>query len=421
MKKQETSRSSSSSSRRDRVPTQDDQKHHANAVGCMAGIFHLVSKYQNRRKFLTFGRKQEKQPAVSPTKKVKLTVKTPAPAAATAALPASQDRNATANSTNRREDKNGEPRDSRRLSSEVQRSPPIPAEIRRSSPFPTEERQSRPPTALMARLMGLDEVPALPTAKLLESKAAEKRRKLLGALEKCDEDLKALRKIIEAVRSGDCTLTTPSPPRTPPRGVSDCRCPESESKKCVGSGEKKLRCDDSESRMRSCPSSEVEVGGFEKKCTAENGGEQPSPMSVLDAFAPSPPSSGGDSPKNRNGKFIHDQLLMLIQRKKKLQGGDKIASLHFLKNVNRSSVLAPADTPAAYRYHSKIESVEEVCRETAWGHGREVMKIGLIIQDQIYKDLIEEIIEELLLAGSRYLYLSPSSLPFVLCKRKLLF
>lgn len=36
--------------------------------------------------------------------------------------------------------------------------------------------------------------------------AIEKRRRLLGALEKCDEDLKALRRIIEAVRLAEMRM-----------------------------------------------------------------------------------------------------------------------------------------------------------------------------------------------------------------------
>jgi hypothetical protein len=38
--------------------------------------------------------------------------------------------------------------------------------------------------------------------------ATEKRRRLLGALEKCDEDLKALRRIIEAVRLAEMRMKT---------------------------------------------------------------------------------------------------------------------------------------------------------------------------------------------------------------------
>lgn len=60
------------------------------------------------------------------------------------------------------------------------RSPTIPAEIRKQTP------------ALIARLMGLEEMP--------DDHSRQKRQQLLGALEKCDQDLKALKKMIDVVR-----------------------------------------------------------------------------------------------------------------------------------------------------------------------------------------------------------------------------
>ncbi|EHA8586716.1 hypothetical protein COCNU_scaffold000789G000010 [Cocos nucifera] len=82
----------------------------------------------------------------------------------------------------------------RQHSCEVPRSPTLPPEIRRSISAASPDSPRRSP-ALVARLMGLEDAPV----SSLES-AAEKRRKLLGALEKCDEDLNALKRIIEAVR-----------------------------------------------------------------------------------------------------------------------------------------------------------------------------------------------------------------------------
>lgn len=74
------------------------------------------------------------------------------------------------------------------------RSPTLPAEIRRVN---SPDNFRTPPPALVARLMGMEDAP-------VESAVAEKRRKqLLGALEKCDEDLKALKKIIDTVRSAE--------------------------------------------------------------------------------------------------------------------------------------------------------------------------------------------------------------------------
>lgn len=80
--------------------------------------------------------------------------------------------------------------------------------------------------------------------------AAEKRRKLLGALEKCDEDLKSLKRIIDAVR-------------------------------VVAAGDSKR---EDESTVNS----------------VDSVGEQPSPVSVLEAAVSSPPTSPAERSKNGN-------------------------------------------------------------------------------------------------------------------------
>lgn len=85
------------------------------------------------------------------------------------------------------------PTEMRRVSLNVPRSPTLPPEMRHSS-FSTVD-SPRKSSTLVARLMGLDDIPVISPAS-----AAEKRRKLLGALEKCDEDLKTLKQIIDAVR-----------------------------------------------------------------------------------------------------------------------------------------------------------------------------------------------------------------------------
>lgn len=65
------------------------------------------------------------------------------------------------------------------------------------SPESSSSSTPRKAPALVARLMGLDDIPvSSPTLS-----TAEKRRKLLGALERCDEDVKILKQIIDAVRT----------------------------------------------------------------------------------------------------------------------------------------------------------------------------------------------------------------------------
>lgn len=70
----------------------------------------------------------------------------------------------------------------RLTSCDVQRSPTLPAEI---------------------RLRGNN----VKTAEICLEEAAEKRRKLIEALEKCDEDLKELKKIIDVVKSSSVSVT----------------------------------------------------------------------------------------------------------------------------------------------------------------------------------------------------------------------
>uniref|UniRef100_A0A2N9F853 DUF3741 domain-containing protein n=1 Tax=Fagus sylvatica TaxID=28930 RepID=A0A2N9F853_FAGSY len=186
MKRQDTL--GSSSSYRENVAA---ETLHSKSIGCMSGIFQLFSKYQNRRKFLTFGKKQEKNVVSPPTKPKQ------------AQNPKEKDTTAI--------------NDFRRLSYDVPRSPTLPAEIRRSNSVNSTQNFRTPP-ALVARLMGLEAMPP-PTNMIVET-AAEKRRKLLMALEKCNEDLNSLKKIIETVQFSE-KLNYSADKRTSPVSVLD--------------------------------------------------------------------------------------------------------------------------------------------------------------------------------------------------------
>lgn len=74
------------------------------------------------------------------------------------------------------------------------------------------------------------------------------------------------------------------------------------------------------------------------------------------------------------------------------------------------------ETMAAWGSKAMMESVEEVCRDIEWGERREVGRIGLVLQDYICRDLIEETVSEL-----GFVPRPISSLPFDSCKRKLRF
>jgi hypothetical protein len=140
--------------------------------------------------------------------------------------------------------------DLRRFSCDMQRSPTLPADIRRSPQnFPN-------PPALVARLMGLEAMP---------ESAADKRRKLLGALEKCNEDLNALKKIIEAVQSSERQKSTPI------------------------------------------------AAASTKRCWEFNG--EPSPVSVLDEFSDSPWSARYcHSRRHSNGTFCFPSFNFIIRK-----------------------------------------------------------------------------------------------------------
>lgn len=86
----------------------------------------------------------------------------------------------------------------KRHSSEVQCSPTLPSKIRRSSSVEPSLEIPRRPTPLIVKLMGLDEI-QVSSSEVNNNVPDQERRKLLNALEKCDSDLKSLKRIIDAV------------------------------------------------------------------------------------------------------------------------------------------------------------------------------------------------------------------------------
>ncbi|XP_057948422.1 uncharacterized protein LOC131144068 [Malania oleifera] len=335
----------SSTSRREMGPG----NHHATSIGCMSGIFQLLCTYHIRRKFLTLGKKT----AVSCPKEEALLSK-------------------TQSATESNNKKHGDiVTDVRRLSCEVPRSPTIPADIRRWNSINSPDNCGTPP-ALVARLMGLEGVPAQETA-------AEKRRKLLGALEKCDEDLKALKKIIEALRSAENLRPSPVV--------------------------KNVIVEDSGELTK-------------KKRVPEFNGEQPSPVSVLDEFTRSPPSTYAQ--KYTNGRRGMRQQKQQLVRKKPGEDNDIKLSAETAKQVEKINADESSTAQQLPWYWSSsggmIETVEEVRRDIAWGEKREVGRIGLALQDHICRDLIEETVKEM-----GCCCIIPNSLPLEACKRRLCF
>lgn len=336
--KRQSSAVSPSSSRRETTP----DKIHVKTIGCMSGILHLISTSHSRRhrRFLTFGRKQSKNQVSTAT--------------ATANLPPEK--------TNEKKssDEVSTVRNSK-LSREVPRSPTLPAEIRRSSPRKSSENVRETP-ALVARLMGLESLPASPES------VVEKRQKLLGALQRCDEDLKVLKKIIDSVRTPELV------PSTSPAVVKHTVC--------------------------------------EVKCSVVNGDQQqPSPVSVLDDFTRSPLS-----PNCHSGRHSHSRMQQQKQQLLKKPGEEEINSTLYMHERMTNELVSKKvnDEDRSVMWSSKgmKRSVDEVCRDVAWGENRELGRIGLALQDCICRDLIEEIVREL---GCL------NTLPFESCKRRLCF
>ncbi|KAJ6408455.1 hypothetical protein OIU84_011716 [Salix udensis] len=180
----------SSSSRREISPA--PEKIRSKSIGCMSGIFQFAYKYHDRRRFLTFVKKHGKD-----------AVSSPKPTTPPSSQPSSSSSSSSPSSSSTSLEQGNKVL--RRFSSDMApRSPTLPTEITRSRSFNSPDQSFRSQPALVARLMGLSDIPPMTTAELA---VAEKRRRLLGALEKCDEDLKALKKIIDVIKSSSVAST----------------------------------------------------------------------------------------------------------------------------------------------------------------------------------------------------------------------
>ncbi|XP_022883277.1 uncharacterized protein LOC111400053 [Olea europaea var. sylvestris] len=335
----------SSSCRENPVNPPPAETHHAKAICCMSGIIQLIFKSQNRNKLLTFGRKQQEKVALS----------TP--------------RNATKASPSIKEDirrlhSESQILDSKGLSSNIiPRSPTLSPEIRRSNAGSSSVNR-KTPSSLVARLMGLEEI-LIKKPALNEDPIAEKRKRILQALDKCNEDLEALKEIIRRVQSSDKHLQ-------PPQG---------------GGG----------------------VGGGNEQHSLDTKAEELSPVCVLDEFTRSPLTLSSFSKLQNNG-IVHAPHQLKTSLSKKPGEDDHTIVYRSLFQVRREGAVSPG-----WITRAKLQSVDEVRSDIAWGEKREVERIGLVLEDYICRDLIEEYVKESMKCFSMY------SLPLEACKRRLLF
>ncbi|KAL3632635.1 hypothetical protein CASFOL_025619 [Castilleja foliolosa] len=330
------------------------ETHHAKAIGCMSGIFRLFSKYQNPNKRITLGRKSEKLKPSSPTK-------------------AKKSRAAA------KHDKIEQPPfdDTKRLTCaiKVPRSPTLPPEIRRPSATAVtapDNPKTPPSSSLVARLMGLDPE-GLAKAAMKSTPAAEedrvgvKRRRLLQALEKCNEDLEALKRIIKAVQTTDVRVQPTIP--------------------VVAAGKVHTEGGDVVFEEAAIPAAVAEV----VKISTEDATRVPQQRKPLAARKPGEDDEPITKPFSKPTINIESSLRM------------------------RRQATASVTVPLCSR--AMVKSVEEVCGDIDWGEKREIGRIGLVLQDHLCRDLIEDLVRELL----KSCHIDHYSLPFEACKRRLCF
>ncbi|KAL8095158.1 hypothetical protein AgCh_036565 [Apium graveolens] len=300
-------------------PPPNDHHHHAKSVGCMSGIFHLLSRHRHRRKFLTSGKKQEKVAQHPPSTK--------------------HDHRANHHA----------------IISKVT-----------SHESPTVQAETNYSTVDNKSVISWEE-----------------RRKLKFDLERCDEDLKELKMIIESIRYSDCDRSQMLVKTT----VVDEKC-----------GRKR---DDEKN-----------------KCSKMN--EHTSPVvSVVDELTRAPFISSICSRENtaKNGRMLTLRPHKGVPWKKDEATYESL----FVQKAMIESVRAKREaihSPPPRTSKAMIDDVQEVCNDIAWGEKREVGRMGLVIQDYICRDLIEEFVKDL---GHSYNSTNLYSLPFQACKRRLCF
>ncbi|XP_073047255.1 uncharacterized protein [Primulina eburnea] len=339
LKRQE---SSLSSSRRLAATPPLQESRRAKPIGCMSGIFQLFSKYQNSSKRLTFGRKREKCRPTSPAKDRDKSKKDPLSSA--------------------KEDKTGSQNLGLSVEINFPRSPSIPPEIRLPNVAVKSPENPRTPSSVVERLMGLGDIVKRPALEETDT-ISEKRRQLIRALEKCNEDLDGLRRIIRAVQANHVPVAAKRD--LPGSGDEDsCENPCMENCAAVGA----------EAR--------ISVSGF-----AEG-------QNTVCLTAKTPASFLTHSkPSKKPGEDDAELMTAILMRSRR---SPPIAT------TSRRSTSSP-----------KARTIEEVCKDIAWGEKREMGRILVVLQDYICRDLVEEVVKELKSCRIHY------SLPLEGCKRRL--
>ncbi|KAI3858262.1 hypothetical protein MKX03_001063 [Papaver bracteatum] len=446
------------------------------SIGCMSGIFHLVSRYQHRRKLLTNSSSSSEKHEKCNNKKKNIN----SSEKAQSLNPKSESQPPKPKQTLVSDQKTPAPlspsltnSDLKRFSFDSPRSPTIPSEIRlsvnvnsKSNVDSDNQNQQRSP-ALVARLMGLDDFPPTPSSS--SSSPSEKRRKLMVALEKCDEDLKTLKNIIDTIRSTNDNHNRTSPlvsgiHSTSTNGVikidsSELRTENVKDratsemltmKNSMTKNKESLFGDDDSRNGADSMVKAKSCSEFSSSCDSNISDEmnQPSPNSVLELIS-SPPSPLL-LPHQQTGVLNTGEKF----RKKLREEGNSFSffqrtafeSLPTISGRRPSSEFSsttltnrsPLSSTLAFQNdwsstsgfqndrckNEKVEIVNEACLDVVCGERWELGRIGVILEDYMFNELVQETVRELLIGCcstyTNILY-SSSSLPSGSCKKKLCF
>uniref|UniRef100_A0A7N0SZ02 Uncharacterized protein n=1 Tax=Kalanchoe fedtschenkoi TaxID=63787 RepID=A0A7N0SZ02_KALFE len=185
------------------------------------------------------------------------------------------------------------------------------------------------------------------------SVAAEKRMLLLGDLAKCDEDLRELKKFIDELKS-DCLAVDRD------GGVD----------------------------VETMPRMAKELG------TELSSGEQPSPVSVLDELTRSPPRASRTKRSLPYGNTRQQQLE--TRHEEEFLGSPHLRRIQIMAAAHHGNSLSSSPLWCS---RAMVATVEKACNEIAWGENREMGRIGMALQAQIYRDLVEETVKEVIQVG----------------------
>ncbi|XP_031502669.1 uncharacterized protein LOC116265847 isoform X2 [Nymphaea colorata] len=377
-------------------------QHGVKSIGCMSGIFYLLQGHRLDQKRLTQAAKPDRI-LTSNTSQFKEIVTTHF--------------SSNAEKQKKIRSKKQEPKspaapasDPRRLSCNNPRSPTLPAEMRRqSSEMSGKEKLHRQP-GVVARLMGLQDFPdAVVRRPDPQETTSEKRRRILGALEKCEEDLHTLKKIIEAIHVVEkCGRKPVMPVAAPPKVVVEMNLKG-------GGGGSWLKAE--HCKFPTSPTARSPLHG--RRCIEPNS-DQPSPVSVLDDsafFSHDELTPVKNKEVSQEAKETgSSNLFPILKESDKYQRlvADAYAKPCEAAGAGDSSGGAPRKAP----YVTAIEEEEltEVMQQSAKKEGVELERIGMMLEAHVFGALLEETVSELGVS-----WRPASSMAFLRCRKRLYF